>query len=77
MSDSDPIDPAPRDRSTPRRQRPATPVPEPQAPGPLIALMGSLIAILIIAALITGEWVFLLLGVFGLAAGLVPFFSRR
>lgn len=76
MSAQEPAGPTP-DRSTPRRPRPATPAPEPQAPGPLIALMASLIVILLIASIITGEWVFMLLGVFGLAAGLVPFFSRR
>ncbi len=65
-----------QDRSTPRRRR-VEPVPEPQAPGPLLALMGSLIIILLIASWVTGEWGFMILGVFGLAAGLVPLLSRR
>ncbi len=58
-------------------QRPSKRPPQRQAPGPLLAAMGSLIAIFIIAALLTGEWVFLVLGVFGFAAGLVPFISRK
>ncbi len=53
------------------------PPPRRQAPGPLLAAMGSLIAILLVAAVLTGEWGFLLLGLVGLAAGLVPLFSRR
>ena len=39
--------------------------------------MGSLIIILLIASWVTGEWGFMILGVFGLAAGLVPLLSRR
>lgn len=39
--------------------------------------MASLIVILLIASVITGEWGFMILGVFGLAAGLVPLLSRR
>ncbi len=58
-------------------QRPAKRPPQRQAPGPLLAAMGSLIAVFIVAALLTGEWVFLVLGIFGFAAGLVPFISRR
>lgn len=64
------------DRSTPRRPRQA-PVRQRQAPGPLLAAMASLIVILLIASWLTGEWGFMILGVFGLLAGLVPFFSRR
>ena len=44
---------------------------------PLLAAMGSLVVILLIAAFLTGEWVFLILGLFGLAAGVVPFLSKR
>ena len=65
-----------QDRSTPRRPRQA-PAPEPQAPGPLLALMGSLIVILLVLSWATGEWGFMILGLFGLAAGLVPILSRR
>lgn|GEM_PF-1696535 len=63
------------DRSTPRRQRPTEP--PPQAPGPLLFAMASLIVILLVASWITGQWGFMFLGLFGVAAGLVPFFSRR
>ena len=63
------------DRSTP--PRPKRPVPERQAPGPLLAVMGVTIVIFIILAFATGEWVFLVLGLFGLAAGLVPILDRR
>lgn len=59
------------ERPPPRR------APQRQAPGPLLAAMGSLILIFIAAALLTGEWVFLILGLFGFAAGLVPFISRK
>lgn len=51
--------------------------PQRQAPGPLIAAMGTLILVFLIASLLTGEWVFLVLGIFGFAAGLVPFISRK
>ncbi len=51
--------------------------PQRQAPGPLLAAMGTLIAVFLIAAWLTGEWVFLVLGVFGFAAGLVPFISKK
>lgn len=51
--------------------------PQHQAPGPLLAAMATLIVIFIVAALLTGEWVFLILGIFGFAAGLVPFLSRK
>lgn len=63
--------------SEPRRQGPRGKPPQRQAPGPLLAAMGSLIVIFLFAALITGEWVFLVLGIFGFAAGLVPFLDRR
>ena len=53
------------------------PPPRRQAPGPLLAAMASLIIILIVASVMTGEWGFLLLGIIGLAAGLVPLISRR
>lgn len=56
-----------------RSQRP----PQRQAPGPLLAAMGSLILIFLVISLLTGEWVFLILGVFGFAAGLVPFITKR
>lgn len=69
------LDP-PQDRSTPRRRR-QEPVYEPQAPGPLLALMGSLIVILLVMSWATGEWGFMILGIFGLAAGLLPIISRR
>ena len=65
-----------QDRSTPRRPR-QQPVVEPQAPGPLLALMASLITILLIASWVTGEWGFMILGVFGVAAGLLPLINRR
>ncbi len=77
MADSQPDPGVPQDRSTPRRKRPAAPAPEPQAPGPLLALMASLIIILLVASWVTGEWGFMILGVFGLAAGIVPLLSRR
>jgi hypothetical protein len=51
--------------------------PQRQAPGPLLAVMGTLILILLVASLLTGEWIFMILAVFGFAAGLVPFISRR
>ncbi len=51
--------------------------PRRQAPGPLLAAMGTLIAVFLFAAWSTGEWGFLVLGLVGLAAGLVPFISRR
>jgi energy-converting hydrogenase Eha subunit E len=44
---------------------------------PMIAAMAALIAILLIAAAVTGQWAFLLLGVIAVAAGLVPIISRR
>lgn len=66
----------PQDRSTPRRPR-QDPAPEPQAPGPLLALMGSLILIFLVLSWFTGEWGFMVLGFFGLLAGLVPIISRR
>lgn len=65
-----------RDQSTPRRPR-QEPVHEPQAPGPLLALMASLVIILLIASWATGEWGFMILGFFGVAAGLLPLFNRR
>lgn len=68
-------DGVPRDRSTPRRAR-SEPVHEPQAPGPLLALMASLITILLIASWITGEWGFMILGLFGVAAGSLPLLNR-
>ncbi len=67
----------PKDRSTPRRERNQPAPPPPQAPGPLLALMGSLILILLAAAWLTGEWGFMVLGLVGLAAGLVPILSRK
>ena len=45
--------------------------------GPMLAAMAALIAILLIAAAITGEWGFLILGLIALAAGLVPIVARR
>ncbi len=39
--------------------------------------MGSLIVILLAASWLTGEWGFMILGIFGLLAGLVPILSRR
>ena len=39
--------------------------------------MASLIVILLIASWITGQWQFMFLGLFGVAAGLVPFLNRR
>lgn len=39
--------------------------------------MGTLTAVFLFATWATGEWGFLVLGLVGLAAGLVPFFSRR
>ena len=61
----------------PPRRSPQRRAPQRQAPGPLLAAMGSLILVFIVAALLTGEWVFLILGLFGFAAGMVPFISRK
>ena len=44
---------------------------------PMVAAMAALIAILLIAAAVTGEWGFLFLGVIAVAAALVPIISRR
>ncbi len=60
-------------RSPQNRRRP----PQRQAPGPLLALMATTIVIFLILALVTGEWVFVFLGLFGLAAGLVPLLDSR
>ena len=65
-----------QDRSTPRRPRKA-PEPQSQAPGPLLFAMASLIVILLIASWLTGQWQFMFLGLFGVAAGLVPFVTRN
>lgn len=61
----------------PMSDRPERRPPQRQAPGPLLAAMGSLIVIFLVAAFLTGEWVFVVLGVFGFAAGLVPFLDRK
>ncbi len=39
--------------------------------------MASLIIILLVASWITGEWGFMILGFFGVAAGILPLISRR
>ncbi len=39
--------------------------------------MGSLILIFLVLSWFTGEWGFMVLGFFGLLAGLVPIISRR
>lgn len=70
-----PVEPTP-DRSTPKQERPR-PAPQGTAPGPLLAVMGSLIIILLIASFITKQWQFLLLGLFGVAAGILPLTNRR
>lgn len=44
---------------------------------PMVAAMAALIAILLIAAAVTGEWGFLILGIIAVAAALVPIISRR
>lgn len=51
--------------------------PQRQAPGPLLAAMATMIVVFLAAAFLTQQWAFLFLGLFGLAAGLVPFFNRR
>jgi len=51
--------------------------PQRQAPGPLLAAMATTIIIFMVAAFLTRQWAFLFLGLFGVAAGLVPFFNRR
>jgi len=53
------------------------PTPRRQAPGPLLAAMGTTTAILVIAAFVTGQWAFLVLALIGLAVGLVPILGRR
>lgn len=53
------------------------PTPRRQAPGPLLAAMGTTALILIGAAFLTGEWGFLILGIVGFGVGLVPILSRR
>jgi len=45
--------------------------------GPMIAAMAALLAILLIAAAVTGEWGFVVLGIIAVAAALVPIISRR
>lgn len=39
--------------------------------------MATLIGVLLVAAFITQQWQFLLLGLFGVAAGALPFLNRR
>lgn len=68
-------DPTP-DRSTPKRPA-KQPPPRGVAPGPLLGAMVSLIIILLVAAWITGQWQFVFLGLFGVAAGVLPFLNRR
>ncbi|MGI9606557.1 MAG: hypothetical protein ACR2P0_10505 [Acidimicrobiales bacterium] len=51
--------------------------PRRQAPGPLLAAMSALIAVFIIVAALTGEWVFLVLGVVGGVIGLAPLLSKK
>lgn len=65
-----------QDRSTPRRPA-KTPAERGVAPGPLLAVMAALIASLLIAAWLTGQWQFVFLGMFGVAAGVLPFLNRR
>lgn len=65
-----------QDRSTPRRP-PKTPPERGVAPGPLLAVMSALIATLLVAAWLTGQWQFVFLGLFGVAAGVLPFLNRR
>jgi len=43
----------------------------------MLAVMMSLIAVMLIVSMMTGEWVFFLLGIIGLGAGLVPIIGRR
>lgn len=43
----------------------------------MIAAMAALLAILLIAAAVTGEWGFVVLGIIAVAAALVPIISRR
>ena len=58
------------------QHRPSGRPPQRQAPGPLLAVMATTAVIFIILAVATREWVFLALGIFGIAAGAVPLFSR-
>lgn len=51
--------------------------PQRQAPGPLLAAMATMIVVFLAAAFLTQRWAFLVLGLVGLAAGLVPFLDRR
>ncbi len=39
--------------------------------------MVTLIACLLVAAWLTGQWQFVFLGLFGVAAGTLPFLNRR
>jgi 1,4-dihydroxy-2-naphthoate octaprenyltransferase len=48
-----------------------------QATLPMLAAMMSLIVIMLVMSLWTGEWFFFLLGLVGFGAGLVPIISRR
>ena len=66
----------PVDRSTPKLG-PRKPEERGSAPGPLLAVMASLIVILLVVSLVTRQWQYLLLGLFGVGAGIVPFLNRR
>lgn len=44
---------------------------------PMLAALAALLAILLMAAALTGQWVFLLLGLIAVGAALVPIISRR
>ena len=44
---------------------------------PMLAALAALLAVLLLAAAVTGQWVFVVLGVIAVAAALVPIISRR
>jgi hypothetical protein len=71
-----PEGPMPVTPTPPNRSRRSAPTP-PSAPGPLIALVVFTVAIFVVAAVATGEYFFLLLGLVALGAALVPLLTRR
>lgn len=63
--------------TSPRNYRPAPSNRQRRVPLPLLGAMGSLMVVFLIAAVITGEWGFLIIGVIGFVIGLVPILTNR